>query len=69
MRENGIDCVFHYIPLHSAPAGRKFGRFQGEDIYTTKESEKLVRLPLYYGLTTEDCMTVCDSIKGFFEQI
>ena len=51
--ENGIHSVFHYIPLHSAPAGRKFGRFHGEDVYTTKESERLCRLPMYYGLKDE----------------
>lgn len=54
MRQNGVGCVFHYVPLHSAPAGLKFGRFDGEDKYTTKESDKLVRLPMYYGLTQED---------------
>ena len=50
MRERGVQCVFHYIPLHSAPAGKKFGRFEGIDCLTTKESERLCRLPLYYGL-------------------
>ena len=50
LKENGIWAVFHYIPLHSAPAGLKFGRFHGEDEYTTKESERVLRLPLYYGL-------------------
>lgn len=54
MRKKEIYCVFHYIPLHSAPAGVKFGRFHGEDEFTTKESERLVRLPLYYGLKTKD---------------
>lgn len=66
LKENGIGCVFHYIPLHSAPAGKKFGRFVGEDIYTTKESERLARLPLYYGLTEEDCMRVCSKVKEFY---
>lgn len=65
MKENGILCVFHYIPLHSAPAGRKFGRFNGEDIYTTKESERLVRLPMYYGLTNDECLMITDRIKKF----
>ena len=50
MRERGVQCVFHYIPLHSAPAGKKFGRFEGIECFTTKESERLCRLPLYYGL-------------------
>ena len=54
MRDAGILCVFHYIPLHSSPAGIKYGRFHGEDVYTTKESERLVRLPLYYGLSKEN---------------
>lgn len=54
MKKNDILCVFHYIPLHSAPGGEKFGLFSGEDIYTTKESEKLVRLPLYYHLELQD---------------
>ena len=50
LKENGILSVFHYIPLHTAPAGVRFGRFDGKDEYTTKESERLARLPLYYGL-------------------
>ena len=54
VRSREIGCVFHYIPLHSAPAGLRFGRFHGEDRYTTKESERLVRLPMYYGLSEED---------------
>lgn len=66
MKENGVGCVFHYIPLHTAPAGRKFGRFFGEDKYTTKESERLVRLPMYYGLTEEDNRKVCDKVKEFY---
>lgn len=66
MKENGIMCVFHYIPLHTAPAGKKYGVFAGEDIYTTKESERLVRLPLYYGLTDEDRHYICDKVKEFF---
>lgn len=66
MKENGIYCVFHYIPLHSAPAGEKFGCFFGEDKYTTRESNRLVRLPMYYGLTEETCKTVCDNVINFF---
>lgn len=54
MREKDIQCVFHYIPLHSAPAGVKFGRFDGTDRYTTVESERLMRLPMYYSLSMED---------------
>lgn len=67
LKENGIWAVFHYVPLHSAPAGLKFGRFFGEDTYTTKESERLLRLPLYYGLTEQDQYTVIKQVKNFYE--
>ena len=67
MRENKIGCVFHYVPLHSAPAGRKFGRFHGQDKYTTKESERLARLPLYYGLSDEDLNRVVEEIYNFYK--
>lgn len=67
MKEHDIMCVFHYIPLHSAPAGKKYGRFNGEDKYTTKESERLMRLPLYYGLSDEDHQMVCKTIEEFFK--
>ena len=66
MKECGVLCVFHYIPLLSAPAGLKFGRFHGEDEYTTKESERLVRLPLYYGMTQEDRERVIAAVMSFF---
>ena len=66
MKDHDVLCVFHYVPLHSAPAGIKFGRFDGMDEYTTKESDRLVRLPMYYGLTEEDCKYVCEKIKAFF---
>ena len=66
MKENGVHTVFHYVPLHSAPAGLKFGRFAGEDVYTTKESERLVRLPLYYGLAQEDLEKVIRLVYDFF---
>ncbi len=68
LREKGVMAVFHYIPLHSAPAGMRFGRFEGVDKYTTKESERLVRLPLYYGLTPQDRGKVIDTVKRFFEE-
>lgn len=68
MRSKGILCVFHYVPLHSAPAGIKFGRFFGEDKYTTQESEKLVRLPLYYGMTIMQKELVIDNTIKFFER-
>ena len=64
-RERGVMLVFHYVPLHSAPAGYKYGRFDGEDEYTTSESERLVRLPMYYGLTEVDRQTVIDTILDF----
>ena len=67
--EKEIGTVFHYIPLHSAPAGKRYGRFSGEDIYTTKESERLVRLPMYYGLTTEQVENrICSAIKEFYSK-
>lgn len=66
MKENDVHTVFHYVPLHSAPAGLKFGRFAGEDVYTTKESECLVRLPLYYGLAQEDLEKVIRLVYDFF---
>ena len=66
LKKNKVLSVFHYIPLHSSPAGRKFGRFHGEDIFTTKESERLVRLPLYYGLTVDSCKFVINAINSFF---
>ena len=66
MKERGVSCVFHYIPLHSAPAGIQHGRFHGEDVYTTKESERLVRLPMYYGIKNEEINTVTDAISDFF---
>lgn len=67
MKENGVGCVFHYIPLHSAPAGRKFGRFHGEDEYTTKESERLMRLPMYYGLKSEEIDYVIECLEKFYK--
>ena len=66
MKENDVHTVFHYVPLHSAPAGLKFGRFAGEDVYPTKESERLVRLPLYYGLAQEDLEKVIRLVYDFF---
>ena len=66
LKANEIHAVFHYIPLHTAPAGRKFGRFHGEDRYTTKESERLLRLPMYYGLELEQVDYICDKVKEFY---
>lgn len=67
MKENGIGCVFHYIPLHSAPAGEKFGRFFGEDKYTTSESDRLVRLPLWFGMTDETIHEVIKNVVSFWK--
>lgn len=66
LKEKEIMSVFHYIPLHTAPAGRKFGVFRGEDRYTTRESERLSRLPMYYGLTLEEVDRICDAVKEFY---
>ncbi len=65
LREKEICAVFHYIPLHGAAAGKKFGRFHGEDQYTTLESERLMRLPMYYALTLEEAAKVVEAIKAF----
>ena len=67
LKERGILSVFHYVPLHSATAGKKFGRFHGEDLFTTFESERLFRLPLYYSLTLEVAAEVVKALKEFPE--
>lgn len=67
MKENEILCVFHYVPLHSAPAGLKFGRFAGVDEHTTSDSDRLVRLPMYYMIRKEDLEKVIDKSLEFFE--
>ena len=66
LKERDILAVFHYVPLHSAPAGLRFGRFSGEDVYTTRESDRLVRLPLYYGLTADDQAKVIRAVRDFY---
>lgn len=66
LKENDIQAVFHYVPLHTAPAGIKYGRFNGEDKYTTKESDRLVRLPMYYDLKQKDAEKVVLVIKEFY---
>ncbi|WP_270446806.1 dTDP-4-amino-4,6-dideoxygalactose transaminase [Fusobacterium varium] len=66
LKENKISSVFHYIPLHTAEAGKKFGRFNGKDIFTTKESERLLRLPLYFGLEEEEVKFIVSKIKEFY---
>lgn len=66
LSQNGIYSAFHYVPLHTAPAGIKFGRFSGEDVYTTKESERLTRLPMFYGLKDEEIAFIVSKIKEFY---
>lgn len=66
LKSKDILSVFHYVPLHSAPAGKKFGRFHGEDRYTTKESERLLRLPLFYKLTADQTEYIVEQIKAFY---
>ncbi|WP_368877795.1 dTDP-4-amino-4,6-dideoxygalactose transaminase [Providencia vermicola] len=66
MKSNDILTVFHYVALHTSPAGEKFGRFDGEDRYTTSESDRLVRLPMFYNMTDEEQQTVITKIKAFF---
>ena len=65
LRQHEICSVFHYIPLHTSRAGRKFGRFHGKDVWTTRESERLLRLPMYYSLSLEDAAYVVDTIRHF----
>lgn len=67
LKENGVQAVFHYIPLHTAPAGLKYGRFHGEDRYTTKESERLLRLPMYYNIAEDDVNYVISKVKEFYK--
>lgn len=66
LRSKDIQAVYHYIPLHSSPAGLKYGRFNGFDNFTTKESERLLRLPMYYKLCQDDVISVCHAIKEFY---
>ena len=67
LKKNDILAVFHYIPLHSAPAGVKFGRFHGEDVFTTKESDRLLRLPMYYGLKKDELNKIIDTVIKFYK--
>ena len=63
---NGILAVFHYVPLHTSPAGQRYGRFSGEDRFTTRESNRLLRLPMFYGLKPEDIEFTCKKVAEFF---
>lgn len=67
LKEKGVNAVFHYIPLHSSPAGKKFGVFNGEDKYTTKESERLLRLPMYYGIEENDVIYIAEKVREFYK--
>lgn len=69
LKEHSIMAVFHYIPLHSAPAGLKFGRFYGEDIYTTKESEKLLRLPMYFSLSKSEQEFIIEAVYKYYDKL
>ncbi len=66
LRDNGIYAVFHYVPLHTSPAGLKYGKFSSKDIFTTKESEKLIRLPLFYGIKDDDINFIIEKIYNFY---
>ena len=66
LRDNNVETVFHYIPLHSAPAGLKFGDFSNNDVFTTKESERLIRLSMFYGLEDNQVLKIVDLIKSFY---
>ena len=66
LKRQGIHAVFHYIPLHSAAAGKKYGYFYGEDVYTTRESDRLLRLPMYDGLTSEEIHYITQTMKNYW---
>ncbi len=66
LKENGVESVFHYIPLHTSPAGKSLGRFHGEDRFTTRESERILRLPMYFRLAQSDIEKACDMIGSFY---
>ena len=67
MKSKDVLTVFHYVPLHTAPAGLKYGRFHGEDNFTTRESDRLVRLPMYYALIEDDVNYICECVHEYFE--
>ena len=67
MKSKDVLTVFHYVPLHTAPAGLKYGRFHGEDNFTTRESDRLVRLPMYYALTEDDVNYICQCVHEYFK--
>ncbi|MDO4338118.1 MAG: dTDP-4-amino-4,6-dideoxygalactose transaminase [Eubacteriales bacterium] len=65
LKQNGIYSAFHYVPLHSSPAGKKFGRFSGEDVFTTRESERLLRLPMFYNLEMSEAEYIVEKLLKF----
>lgn len=67
LKERGVGAVFHYIPLHTVAAGKKYGVFHGRDKYTTRESERLLRLPLHYNVTEEQVLYICGKIREFYK--
>lgn len=67
LKEKGVNAVFHYIPLHTSPAGKQFGIFSGEDKYTTKESERLLRLPMYYNIEEQDVIYIAEKVREFYK--
>lgn len=69
LNEQGIGAAFHYIPLHSSKAGRQYGCFHGEDVVTTAQSERLLRLPLYYDMTQDEARQVADAVKEYFRKV
>lgn len=69
MKEKGIGCVFHYVPLHSSEAGKRFGTFCGEDIYTSQESNKLVRLPMYYDVGKENVQCIIKKVCKYIDEL
>ncbi|WP_327204714.1 DegT/DnrJ/EryC1/StrS family aminotransferase [Paenibacillus sp. DMB20] len=66
LKDHHVMAVFHYVPLHSSKAGEQYGRFNGEDVFTTKESERLIRLPLYYGIKDSEMAHIIDCLYTFF---
>jgi len=68
LKRNGISAVFHYIPLHSSPFGRRVSRFSGDNVWTTKESERLIRLPLFYGLTDLEQKYILKRVYEFYDE-
>lgn len=68
LKEKGINTVFHYVPLHTSPAGQTFGRFHGADAFTSRESERLLRLPMYYGLSARDIKAVVRAVQKFYSE-